>query len=166
VWLHTRRHLPSVSFFCACSSSSTSKYYLYISWKRSWSTVTKSIQYDQWSPMAASMHMSSEYLQPPSASTGVHLQAVSNSSAPRSCHDTLSPESQLPILASTCWKHCSWPTSSMWQIAPRRIQLALGWLWLCPLHHPSMTNHHLHHLHHVCGRTVWAIRANPQSLQY
>jgi len=91
-------------------------------------------------------------LQPPLPSAGVHLKAVSNSSALGWCSKALSPETQPPILSSTCWMRCSWATPSCWQFALQIIPLPSGWLghFTCPKYHRSHHWHHIHHMNAAC----------------
>jgi len=116
--------------------------------------------------MAASSRMLSKYLQPPSQSAGVHLESVSNCSAPEQWTNASSPETPPPILSSTCWMHCSWPPPLFWQIASMRIRFASGWWGVCLLHHPSPTNCHSHQLQHIRCTTSLAMGASMQSLRH
>jgi len=48
------------------------------------------------------------------------------------------------------------------------LMISSGWLWLCLLHCPSLTNHRSHHLHHHhihCWKAL-AMGASVQSLQH
>jgi len=147
-------------------SSLPPKHHLHNSSKTSQPTVTKSIWQNQNFPKAGSPCKLWKNILPPSPCPPIQLEVVSTGSVPRHWTDASCPESQPPLLSSTCWRYNSWAALSFWPTASRRIPFASGWLGLCPQHHPYPTNlcsHHLHCLHH---RKSLIMGANGQSLQH
>ena len=165
-WLCTCPKLSPITHCLTCSVFLTSQYCLCNSSQSSGCNVAKSIQPYQPVPIAAWPHMPLTYWQPLSPSAGVYHKAVSHCSAPKSCHNTFSLDTQPPILSSTCWPHCSWTALSCRQIASRNIPVASGWLLCCLWHIPTPTNYHLHHPHRIPCRRAPANVASLQSLQF
>jgi hypothetical protein len=77
-----------------------------------------------------------------------------------------SPETQPPILSSTCWRHYSWAAPSFWPIASKKIPFDLSWFGLCLQPHPRPTNRHSHKLYRIHHRQSQVMEANWQSLQH
>jgi len=77
-----------------------------------------------------------------------------------------SPETQPPILSSSCWSYWCWPAPYFWHIASRRTGSASGWLEVCLQPFPHSMNLHRHYVYHIRGRTAQAIGAGQQPLGY
>jgi len=160
---------PNPSPVACCLSflfSSPPEFFFYIDSKNSQPTAGESTEHYQNHSMAASSGMSSIILQPPFPSAGVHLEPDTNSSAPGYWANSFPPETNPPILSSTCWMHHCWPASCFWQIVSRRIWFASDWLAVWCLHCQYLTNRCSHHLHLDCHRASPAIEASLQSLHY
>jgi len=167
-WLVCMRAVPNrspVTYCIACPTSLPPELHLHISSKTSKPTVTECIPHYQHCLKAAQSRKSPKNLQLPSASAVVHPAAVSNGSFPGSWTDASSPETQPPILSSTCWMYQSWAAPSFWQIASRRIRFASCWLGICLRPRPGSTNHCYHNLPWICRCKSLFMRANPHWLQ-
>jgi len=134
------RTLPNLVFIIPCLPNyfaSPPKCSLQIALDIAGPTATASIQHYQMYLMAASSRMSLNNLQQLSPSARDYLEAVSNDSAPWRWSDAYSPQTEPPILSSTCSMRCSCCATILWEIASTRIRFASGQFCVCPLHHPE-----------------------------